>query len=299
MGIFDFNAPQSSNMFAHGVDTGVRTALGKAAAENDAQRTQLMSEEMRQRLIENARRIGKEESKDRINLLGSTAMAARLAEQEGRDPNKVWSQGRSTAIQQYPEMASMLPEQYDPDTAYALLGQSAEAMDVLAKMQDRKEDREFRREMTKAELADKAEYRNLMREQSQESRDFAREKHGMEMNLMNKRIEGYNSRYGASGKPNAAGMNKQIDLQMKIMEDMDPESPEYEQEKEILNDLIRQHRATFYKGGAPQKAPAEQPSQSGIVMKSAKYGDVTEDDIQETMRQTGMTREAVLKRLGE
>ena len=44
MGIFDFNAPQSSNMFAHGVDTGVRTALGKAAAENDAQRTQLMSE---------------------------------------------------------------------------------------------------------------------------------------------------------------------------------------------------------------------------------------------------------------
>ena len=94
-------------------------------------------------------------------------------------------------------------------------------------------------------------------------------------------------------------MNQAIKDQADYLDSLDPESPEYTQEKEVLDQMREERRAAFYKGVKPQEAHASQPSQSGIVMKSAKYGDVTEDDIQETMRQTGMTREAVLKRLGE
>lgn len=276
MALFQYEGPRSTNAFAQGAELGLRSAIAEKNQQNEDRRYQLLSDEMAMRVEENARKIGKEEAKARIDMMGNAAMAAQLAEQEGGDPAKAYTAARAAAVSQYPELDSTMPKGYDKEGIYALLGQSAEAMDIVTRMSNNKADRQFRKEMFDLEKADKAEYRNFMREERAAAREDRaldrasnRELADIRLQAAKERAAGYG---GVGAKTSASAINNAIKVRQSMLEDMDETDPDYAATRAELDDLLQAQyqlstgrEAPAAPSAKPQMPSAQRVRQNGVV----------------------------------
>lgn len=180
-----YQAPDVVNQFNQGQRIGMESNAMQQNAEMNKQRMGLMSQEMKMRLDENTRKIGKENAMELINAQANVAMAAKMAEQEGRDPAAAYSAAYSSTVKKYPALANQMPKDFSPANVDASLALSTEAMDHVMKMN-----------MDAAKMKQSKEEHNAMmqnyaenRAQNAEEFKGKREDRALDRDLMKLKIE--------------------------------------------------------------------------------------------------------------